>query len=171
MQEKKFVICLGIFFIGFLIFFFVQSKAMEQYSGTATRMSGTLERDYGWNAPQVYFEPSLFHKHAKLVEYTKPVELIVLGDSFSYSDRSWIYYIMRDRDISAHFFHIEFVPVSELLNHQVFRESPPSIMIVEVLARKLPCKELEKQFLHLIFTILESNGKFLKTSFINFFLR
>jgi len=130
MQDKKFVISLGIFFVSFLCFFFVQSRAMEQYSGTATRMSGTLERDYGWNLPQVYFEPSLFHKHVKLADYTKPVDLVVLGDSFSYGDQSWIYYLMRNQGISVHFFHIENVSVSELLNHKVFRESPPGVMIV-----------------------------------------
>ena len=103
MQEKKFVIYLAIFIAAFLIFFFIQSGPMEQYNGTTTRISGTLERDYGWNKPQIFFEPSLFYKYANLDRYNKPVDLLVIGDSFSFSDQSWIYYIMREQNISAQF--------------------------------------------------------------------
>jgi len=115
----------------FLVFFFSGSKKMEQYSGSQTRLGGYLERDYGWNDQQTYFRPSLFVQFGTIEEYTKPVELVVIGDSFSYVDNSWIYFLLQEHKVSVLFMHIDRVSMQQLLANDIFRKNPPRHLVLQ----------------------------------------
>lgn len=132
MSHKLYILLLTSFIalttIGFMWF----CKDMQPYSGIQTRTGGYLERDYGWNTPQQGFRKALFTHALKLEQYDRYFDLVVFGDSFSFSEtQSWMTYLAQTRGITSVFLHIDELSITDILTHPVFINQPPKYFVVE----------------------------------------
>ena len=107
--------------------------------GDLTRLSGTSESKYGWNqAQEAYREPHNFLATHSLEDYDKHFDIVVAGDSFSFlSNTSWVNTLVERTGMSAIVLHVTHVPLTDLLSHSVFQNSPPKHFIFESVNRRL----------------------------------
>jgi len=125
-SATRYLILLACSCSAFLAFFLAIAMKMEAFSGSATRLGGYLEADYGWRQPQEVFAKPAFRRLAALDDYVEPVDIVVVGDSFSEDRKSgWLNYFAFESDLSAVFFHIDRIDPGALLQHPTFVDNPP----------------------------------------------
>ncbi|MDP2783326.1 MAG: hypothetical protein Q8O38_01840 [Sulfurimicrobium sp.] len=108
-----------------------------RHSSTAglTRIGSYAERDFGWNLEQEWFEPLLHHFGA----YDHYYDMVVIGDSFANvgGGAQWQNFVANRTGWSILTLDVHKTPIAELLAMQVFRQSPPSIVVLNVVERDL----------------------------------
>jgi hypothetical protein len=111
---------------------------MEVPTGELTRLGGYLENDFGWNAPQEGFPSPLFKSAARLEEYDRYYDVVVVGDSFS-DDlvRGWQNYLVARTGWSLISFNMNQVPLSDVLRATTYQRSPPKLLIYESVERNI----------------------------------
>jgi hypothetical protein len=117
---------------------FVMAFYMQPLNGELTRMGGYLENDFGWNLPQEKFTKPLFKRAESLDEYDQYYDVVVLGDSFSEDlDRGWQNYLVAETGWSVISFYMNNVSLDELLEKQIYQNSPPKLFIYESIERNV----------------------------------
>jgi hypothetical protein len=129
---------------------FLAGIYFEPLDGELTRLGWYSERDFGWNRPQRGFDHPLFAKG----QYDSPSEVLVIGDSFSNGWSSshiedlflWENYFVSKTGLSVtslnynHFAmenrNIE-KGISAIISGNVFKTSPPKVLILEVIERDM----------------------------------
>lgn len=117
----------------------VTSFFLQPYDGGLTRLGGYPEKRYGWNEPQRRFNPPLYRQFmTREAAYREPVDVVVLGDSFTFSDQvSWPNYFVQQTGLTLHAFRLDKTPVSQLLETELYRRHPPRVLIYETVEREL----------------------------------
>jgi hypothetical protein len=109
----------------------------EPDQGDLTRIGGLTENAYGWTAPQKRFEPPLV-----ATQYDRPFDVVVLGDSYSVNPGGqtphgafWTNFVAQQTGLSVVALSLHDVSVRALLDHPVFRRSPPRMVILQIVER------------------------------------
>ncbi len=112
---------------------------LQPYDGGLTRLGGYPEMQYGWNEPQQRFNPPLYRQFmTREAGYREPVDVVVLGDSFTFSDQvSWPNYFVQKTGVRLHAFRLDKTPIAALLETDLYRRHPPRILIYETVEREL----------------------------------
>lgn len=112
---------------------------LQPYDGGLTRLGGYPEQQYGWNEPQRRFNPPLYRQYmTREAGYREPVDVVVLGDSFTFDDKvSWPNYFVQQTGLRLHAFRLDKTPVEALLATELYRRHPPRILIYETVEREL----------------------------------
>ena len=127
-----------------IILTIVMAVWIEPASNDLTRLGGYSERDFGWNNPQLAFRPPL----VPIAVPTKPYEVVVIGDSFSslrfiapnaprVDDGFWTDVFAQRTGIITGAFHRDDVPVPAYVASEVFKATPPRLLIYEIVERAL----------------------------------
>lgn len=139
-MKPRHLILIIYLFIGFSISFFVWS--LEPYSGDLTRIGGYSENDHGWNLDRLSYTKSKVSKASNLDDYNHPFDIVVIGDSFSdiplngpYDN--WQEHLVRETGMSLVRFHHNQVKPQELLDHPIYLNTPPKLLLFEVVEHGL----------------------------------
>lgn len=106
--------------------------------GDLTRVGGFTENMYGWNHAQERFDPPLVS-----VEYDRPYDIVVLGDSFSSNPGDgqtdpgafWTNYLAQRTGLSVVVLTVPETNVRDLLHNRFFIDAPPRLMILQQVER------------------------------------
>jgi len=112
---------------------------LQPYDGGLTRLGGYPEQQYGWNEPQRRFDPPLYKQFmTREAGYREPVDVVVLGDSFTFDDKvSWANYFVQKTGLRLHSFRLDKTPVETLLTSELWRTHPPRVLVYETVEREL----------------------------------
>ena len=112
-----------------LLLLVATSFFLQPYDGGLTRLGGYPEQQYGWNAPQRRFDPPLYRQFTtREAGYREPVDVVVLGDSFTFSESvAWPNYFVQKTGLRLHSFRLDKTPVDALLDSELFRARPPRV--------------------------------------------
>jgi hypothetical protein len=111
----------------------------EPIQGDLTRVGGFTENAYGWNATHKRFVPPLV-----ATRYDQPFDIVVLGDSYSVNPGGqtdhgayWTNYLAQQTGLSVVALSLHRMSVRDLVDHPVFRRSPPRLVVLEMVERYL----------------------------------
>lgn len=140
---RRFVIRLLLWVMLSLAGLFALGIYLEPLDGDLTRTGFYSERDYGWRGVQEIFPQTQLAFPASRAEtgrYDGYYDVVVLGDSFSYSrpKSQWQNYLAAETGLSVATLYIGQIGLSQLLASRPFREHPPKVLIVESVERRLP---------------------------------
>ncbi|CAH1073952.1 hypothetical protein [Candidatus Nitrotoga sp. 1052] len=109
---------------------------LQPLSGDLTRIGSYAEKDFGWNKPQLEFQPPL----SEIGRYEHYYDVVVLGDSFSTGrpHLRWQNYLVAAKGWSIATLDTNKIHVEQILENPVFRKTPPKIFILENVERDLP---------------------------------
>lgn len=111
---------------------------LQPVQGDLTRIGAYPERQFGWNQPQPAYASPL----GTLADYRQPVDLLVLGDS--YSAGGWQYHLTGGGARSQLSLHFEQVTLEQILAHPRYQADPPQVLIYQVVERSLPVRLLSQ---------------------------
>jgi len=108
---------------------------LQPLSGDLTRIGSYAEKDFGWNKPQLEFQPPL----SEIGRYEHYHDVVVLGDSFSTGrpHLRWQNYLVAAKGWSIATLDTNKIHVEQILENPVFRKTPPKIFILENVERDL----------------------------------
>lgn len=140
---RRFVIRLLLWVMLSLAGLFALGIYLEPLDGDLTRTGFYSERDYGWRGVQEIFPQTQLAFPASRAEtgrYDGYYDVVVLGDSFSYSrpKSQWQNYLAAETGLSVATLYIGQIGLAQLLASRPFREHPPKVLIVESVERRLP---------------------------------
>ena len=103
------------------------------YTGDMTRIGGYSEADYAPLGPQLRFEDPAFTKAGGLVDYDRPYDVLVIGDSFSQNkEHGWQSFLAEKTGLSILTFHQDDVDFKQLIAHGQYKQTPPKLVIYEI---------------------------------------
>ena len=110
----------------------------DPLEGDITRVGGFTENNYGWNAPQARFVPPLAAR-----SYDRPYDIVILGDSYSTPTGGgqtdpgayWPNHVAQRTGLSVTSIPIWEMTIRDLVEHPIFKASPPRLVIVEHVER------------------------------------
>ena len=106
---------------------------LEPFSGDLTRIGGYREDEYGWNQTQKRFIEPHYKIGECIEDYEKYYDIVTIGDSFSVNkELSWQNYLSLSSNASIITFHRRSLNVTDLLNSNQFKMTPPKLVIFEV---------------------------------------
>ncbi|MES0873936.1 alginate O-acetyltransferase AlgX-related protein [Sinimarinibacterium thermocellulolyticum] len=111
------------------------------YVGDLTRLGGYSEDDFGWTEPQARFDPPLYHAH----RYDAPVDVLIFGDSMSLHRSGeqtdpgsyWPNYLAARTGWRVAALHRHDWTLDDVLQHAVYRQAPPRVLIVQFAERAI----------------------------------
>lgn len=108
---------------------------LEPLSGDLSRIGSYAERDFGWNLAQERFDPLLHH----FGTYDRYYDMVVIGDSFANDGggAQWQNIAANRTGWSILTLDVHKISIAELLAMPVFRQSPPNIVVLNVVERDL----------------------------------
>lgn len=137
MSSRRYSILLLLLMAAALLLVSAVSLYLQPLSGDLTRIGWLSERQFGWQQPQMRFDATQYSVGA----YTKPYDVVVIGDSFSRGDpsRQWQNYFVARTGYSLLTLdvHIDKFEAVALLGNDLFGRSPPKIVVIETVEREL----------------------------------
>jgi len=117
--------------------------------GDLVRLSGAPLRAFAWSTPAKGFVENHYRRidQEALLAGADPGGLLVFGDSFSApreDGTSWINWVVSGTGLETRFVRIKSLePVLAYLESEAYRAAPPSLIIVETIARALYSRALK----------------------------
>jgi hypothetical protein len=108
---------------------------LQPLHGDLTRIGGFAEREFGGNAPMAEFRPTL----ATFGSYEHAADVLVIGDSFAnvWPHQQWQNWLALKTGWRIHTLDVHKVNLDTLLSSEIYRRSPPRIVIWNVVERDL----------------------------------
>jgi hypothetical protein len=108
--------------------------------GDLTRIGGYSENRYGWTATHERFVPPLVS-----TVYDRPYDVVIVGDSYSVHGAGgqtdpgayWTNHFAQLSGLSVVVINHLTTPLREVLEHPIYKRSPPRLVILEMVERYL----------------------------------
>jgi hypothetical protein len=119
--------------------FGLYGRQLEPLAGDLTRIGWYAENDFGWQGEQRRFRPPLAEEGRLDGAY----DVVALGDSFTVEEKTelgaaWPQFLARATGWRIGVFDREVLALEDYLASPGFRESPPALILWEVVERLLP---------------------------------
>lgn len=110
---------------------------LQPVYGDLARIGGHAEREFGWNAPMFEFSPLEASWGGD--RYTRPVEVLVLGDSFANlrPPMQWQNWLAALTGWRIHTLDKHHVDIDRLVESPLYRDRPPRVVIWNTIERDL----------------------------------
>jgi hypothetical protein len=131
--SRTYLLCFLILVLSSMAILVATAIYVEPLDGELTRIGGYAEREFGWNQPR----KTLGGGHQLSNRYDQYYDIVVLGDSFS-KPGLWQSFLKQATGFSFTTLHWDGTSLADILNNDVFKRTPPKLLIVESGVRYLP---------------------------------